>query len=286
VRTYGMLGALVRAPVFSKALYTDVALNWRGVGALYLLFLSFLTWLPIMIIVTVSMTNFINYDAAREFKDFPTIKLEKGQVSSDVAQPYIMKDDRGQPVFVLDTTGKVTDPRDMHARLLITKTEMVQDNGGVIQRRSLAGFPDVTVDQAFLISWMKVGRNCLMPVVWPVFSLFSFAVHLLLTLLFGAIGLGFSSAFGAGLGFAAAMRIAAVAATGPMLLDLILNLTHVPGACAWWLLLTLLTLAYAAYGVKKVADLTRQGQGFPVAPAIPPPLPDSGLQPPSESQFP
>lgn len=49
MRNYNELDALWRAPLFSKAFYQDVALNWRGIAARFLSLLLALTWLVFLI---------------------------------------------------------------------------------------------------------------------------------------------------------------------------------------------------------------------------------------------
>jgi len=283
MRNYNEFSALWRAPLFSKPFYQDVGLNWRGIGARYLLMLVVLCWVVVLIQWTIGFSNFVNNEAPTALKDFPPIKIDHGKASSPVKQPYIMKDDKGRPIFVLDTTGEVKEPSDIGAMILLTETEWIQqDRSGRVERRPLSGFPDLEVDQSTLLGWLRLGRNLVLPAGLVGFTIFSLAYHLILALAYGGIAMAFNSGFRGKLTFDGAMRIAVMAMTAPILIDTILWLTHLPGGCIAWFLYQAITLGYVAFGVKAVADLTRPVSGFPLeyaptnAPAVPP----------GDSQFP
>jgi len=75
VRQFNEFSGLWRAPLFSKAFYQDVALNWRGIAARYLLLLMMLTWLVFLIKLTVQFSGAIDKDFRDMVADFPTITL-------------------------------------------------------------------------------------------------------------------------------------------------------------------------------------------------------------------
>ena len=126
MRNHSVFSALWRAPIFNKSIYQDAAQNWRGIGALYLLLLVMLMWLAVIIKCSRGFSHFVTHEAPAALKDFPTINIVKGEVSSDVPQPYIMRESDGTAVFVLDTTGEITDPTKVGAQLLLTRTELIQ----------------------------------------------------------------------------------------------------------------------------------------------------------------
>ncbi|HTY44755.1 MAG TPA: DUF1189 family protein [Patescibacteria group bacterium] len=54
---------------------------------------------------------------------FPEIKIEKGQVSSTVKQPFLVK--KGDFAFVLDTTGQVTSLNEYKNGILVTANKLI-----------------------------------------------------------------------------------------------------------------------------------------------------------------
>src|SRR5206468_1472605 len=136
VQQYNEFSGLWRAPLFSAAFYRDVAVNWRGIAARYLLLLMMLTWLVVLIQASIQFSKAIDHDIDPLFKDFPKITITNGVASSDVEQPYVLKDDQGRPLFVFDTTGKVTQPSINGPMLVMTGTELLQaEANGSVQRR-------------------------------------------------------------------------------------------------------------------------------------------------------
>lgn len=286
MRNYTEFTGLWRAPLFHKPFYQDVALNWRGIGALYLALLAMLTWLIVLIKFTVIFSGFLANEAPAVLKDFPTIHITKGIASSDVPQPYIMKDEKGHAVFVLDTTGQITEPP-AGARLLLTRTEIVQVDGmGNTQRRPLSAFPDMVIDQQWLLGWAHTGRNLLIPTGMVCCVGATEAWRLVFALLLAAIGLALNKAFGGGLSYAALLRLAIVSMTGPIFLDTLLMVLGIPLGC-WEPFLSLaLTFGYMVFAVKAGAEivkpaapvgLTQWPPGMP-----PPPLPPQSPNPPTD----
>jgi hypothetical protein len=285
VRNFNEFSALWRAPLFNRAFYQDVALNWRGIAARYLFLLVMLTWLVLLIQGIVSLSGYINNKAPKALETFPAITITKGVASSDVPQPYVMKGDRGEPLFVLDTTGTITNPSDAGALLLLTRTELIQDNGGGrMQRHQLRDLPDMTLNRDSILGFMRFGRNALIPAGLLCCADWSFVWRLLAALGFAAVGLAFNGAFHGGLKYKALIRLSIVSMSGPVLLDTLLYVCGVPAMCFVWPLLQILTLVYLAYAVKVAAEVVPQ-QTLPSAYGAPPPLPPQDL-PPGSDQFP
>ena len=284
MRKFNEFSALWRAAAFNRAFYQDVALNWRGIALRYLFLLVMLTWLVFLIHRAVSFTRFINHDVPPALETFPTITITKGVASSEVPQPYVMKDARGTAIFVLDTTGTTTNPADAGAPLLITRTELIQNNGsGMVQRNPLGTLPDVTLSRTTIPGFLRTARNAMIPGGLVCCGDLVVGGRILLALLFAAIGLAFNSAFHAGLTYKALLRLSIVSMTAPVLFDTLLSLCGVPFICLLWAFLQLLPLGYLAYAVKVAAEVIPQPQ--PTYPGTVPPPPPPNL-PPNSDQFP
>ena len=288
MRNYNELDALWRAPLFSKAFYQDVALNWRGIAARFLSLLLALTWLVFLIRATIVLSGVIE-EMKPTLADFPKITITKGVASSDAKQPYILKDEHGKPVFVFDTTGEVKEPSVSGPMLLMTGTELIQiDARGTVQRHPLNQFPDAVVDQQWLMSWAYLARNALIPAGLVCCGAGTFGLRLLLAVIFAAIGLGLNSAFHGGLTFKPLMRLAVVSMTGPVLLETILNLVGVSTSCWGFVVFTLLAFGYMVFAVKAAAEVVKPAGAVSQMPPGMPPLPGQGQQPPAgfDERFP
>jgi hypothetical protein len=255
MRQFNEFSALFRAPLFSRAFFQDVALRWKGIGVRYLMLVLFLCWLVVFIKLTIGFTLFINTDAQAALKDFPPMTLRAGRLSSPVPQPHIFRDENGKPIAVLDTTGTVRNPSDVGVRILITATEYIDESRGVRQVRSLSGFPDMTLDETSAMGWLRLIRNLMLPVMFPLFWAFSLAWRLLVALLFAAIGLGIASAYKARISYAGLLRLAAVSMTSVVFLDTIFWLFSVPTGCWTWFLYPVISLGYMTYGIHVTAPL-------------------------------
>ncbi len=106
-------------------------------------------------------------------QDRPDFRLRDGQITTSVQQPYTWGDNNLR--FVLDTTGKVTqpDPTARYGFLFLTdrfvfwaKSTNTADAAIHSQERPLIWFPDGTVDGSYL---RQLVRSCLWtgtPVIW------------------------------------------------------------------------------------------------------------------------
>jgi len=268
MRNFSDLSALWRAPLFSKAFYQDVGQNWRGIGLRYLMLILAITWLLPLVQWTIGMSHFLVTDAKTLAAKVPTVKIEKGIASSPVKQPYIVTDDRGRAFFVIDTTGATKMPSDVGAQMLLTQTELIQDQGGRVQIHSLKDCPDMTIDSSTAMWWFATVRNLIIPVLWPTFWVFSLAYRLILALLFAAIGLGFAKMFGGKISYAALLRLAIVSMTTSLILGTIFWMVPaVDIGCFGWFIGHLICLGYLLFAVKVNSDVMRDpATAFPVEP--------------------
>jgi hypothetical protein len=291
VRRYNEFSGLWRAPLFNKTFYQDVALNWRGIGARFLLLLVMLTWLAYLIEATFLFNGFIAKDMQGAFADFPKITISKGVASSDVKQPYVIKDEQGKPVFVFDTTGEVTQPDRNGPMLVMTRTELIQmDSMGNVQRHPLSQIPDMVIDRQWLMSWVYVARNMLIPGGLACCGGGTFGLRLLLALGLAAIGLALNSGFHGGLSFQALIRLSVVSMAGPVLVETILWLVGIHTGCWGLPVFTAAAFGYLVFAVKVGAQVVKAAVAYTNLPPGMPPLPREGDRPPgqgdADEQFP
>jgi len=271
---YGRIVAIVLAPFFSRGLYRDVARNWRGIGALYLLLLLAVTWAAVMVKLHISVTTSARDEFPKFANDIPPITMKDGVVSSPVDQPYEIKDkDTGRVLAVLDTTGTVNSLDDTPAQVLLTQNKLHyrKSNRNQTETTDLSQVKSFYLDRERVVSWVNTGAKWLAPGLYIPAVLGSLAFRLVQALIYGAIGLALASMFDVRLSFAAAMRLAVIAVTPVILLDTIFSLTGID-IPFWTLLGIVIALVYLAIAVKANHD-----------PAAPPAQPYPYAQPPAQT---
>jgi hypothetical protein len=270
---YGKLAAMALAPFFSGALYRDVARNWRGIAALYLLLLLAITWAATMIKLHVGFTAFARDEFPKLADDIPPITIKNGVVSSPVEQPYEIKDKQTGKVFaVLDTTGTINSLDDTPAVILLTQNKLHYrgQNANETRITDLSKVESFYLDKQKVMGWMGTLSKWFFPGAYVPAVLFSFAMRLVQALIYGAIGLAFASMFEVRLAYPAAMRLAIIAVTPVILLDTILGLAGV-NIPFWTLIGIVIALVYLAMAVKANREPATMHPQYPQYPPMQPP---------------
>ncbi|HZK81445.1 MAG TPA: DUF1189 family protein, partial [Humisphaera sp.] len=103
-RRYGAISALLLS-FFSADFYRDVGRRWRGIGFWYLVWLMFITAIPIAVKAHIGFSKFARTDAQKMISTFPSLMITKGIVTSD-PDPYLWAEPSSGSVFLyVDTTG-------------------------------------------------------------------------------------------------------------------------------------------------------------------------------------
>jgi uncharacterized protein DUF1189 len=255
---------------FSKSFYQDVARYWRGTGYLYIFIALLLLWIPSMIRMQRGFARFAEQEAPPFMKQIPHITIRKGEVSTDVTNPYFIKADDGKPLVIIDTTGQYQNLDDTEAFILLTKNKVFARDERQARIFDLSGVESFDFDRTRAESWLQNVRTWLVPVIFPLAVLFSFIFRAIQILIYAAIGLLFARMLNANLSYLTLMRLAAVALTPVLLLNLILEFVPfaVPGR---WLIGILIGLGYLFFAVRSNAGsaLPPGNEWTPVAPATP-----------------
>jgi len=212
----------------SKALYRDVALNWRGTCFGYLFVLLLLSWLLFVVKLNLMLTSFIDQNVPAILEKMPAITIKDGKVSADVEQPYIINLENGQPIAILDTTGKYTSLDNTPAKILLTSSALViRKSETETQTVDLSKVKDLSVNKSLLGSWVDMVVKWACPLLFLCALPFSFAYRVIQALLYAAIGTIFVSSLRGSLGYSAVLRMAVIAVTPVILLDTLIFLAGV-----------------------------------------------------------
>lgn len=112
---------------YSSKLYVDVGKRWRGLGIKYLLLLSCVITIPFVIRIVVDFNYFFNEQLLKPIEDLPVFYVQKGNVFFAKPMPYIGKNNAGEVIYIIDTTGKITDldtKKFPYLSILVTKNQI------------------------------------------------------------------------------------------------------------------------------------------------------------------
>lgn len=253
------------ASFYSSVLYADVVRRWHGLGMGYLLFLIILGAIPLSGRVMVAFNHFYKEQILFPIQALPLLTIQNGELTYNQPMPYLIKNNKGEVVSIIDTTGTVSEINQAYPQLtvLITKNKIDFRPPSYKQFLGLAkdaiGNPIYTrtIDKGLngLLSgteWLHSSGisklNTLMQIlIFPGVTLFYFGVFAVLLLLLSALVQLYSDIFfSLKLPFKAACRLLAVAATPSLVLFFFMRCGNfaVPG-----LVYGILMLSYISYGV-------------------------------------
>ena len=240
---------------FSKDLYADVALNWKGTCLGYLFLLLALCWVPAMIELNSGLDNFVEFEAPKLTSQVPTITIKDGIVSTNVPQPhYIYIPDSDDVVLAaIDTTGQFTSLDDIDAMMLLTESTVFVKSNVETKTFDLSKVKEFTLDRDMITNWLNTLKKLVIPVLYPAALVGSYLFRIIQVLIYAAVGMLFVSSLNAQLPYISLVRLAAVAITPAIIVKTILGAADIRIPVVW-LLYMIVTLAYMYFGVKANAQ--------------------------------
>jgi len=236
---------------FSKALYRDVARNWKGLCFLYLLSLLALCTIPTVLRIQADMAIFLNTEGREFVKQVPTIIISKGKISIDKPEPYVINDEKTEdPLMIIDTTGSIRSLQGSKAKALLTKTELiVRKEGMKTATFPLSGIDDLLINRGLLYDFMDFLDEWFAVMIYPVALLVSFLYHIIEVLAYAALGLLFARTLHVSLSYRALIRLAVVSISPTLLLGSLLLIVNIV-IPSWWLISFWGSLGYLFFAVK------------------------------------
>jgi hypothetical protein len=245
--------SIIHIPVlsfFSKDLYRDVGLNWKGLCFGYLFLILAVCWIPAIFRINTGFAGFVNKDAPTVVDQVPEITITDGQVSIDEPEPYYIKiPDTNDILVVIDTTGAIDSPHDANAFCLLTKTNIIMKQSNFETRTyDLSQVKSFTVSGEGIMKLLHIIKKILFIISYPIILLSSYVYRIIQALIFAAIGLIFASMCKVSISYGALLRLAVVAMTPCIIVKTAFGLAGVYFPCIG-LLYLVITLAYLYYGV-------------------------------------
>ncbi len=260
--------SIIHIPVlsfFSKDLYRDVGLSWKGICFAYLLLLLAICWIPIMVKIHLGFSGFINNQAPAFIEQVPEITITDGQVSIKEPQPYFIRvTDNNDVIAVIDTTGSIESLEDANAFFLLTDNSMIIRKSDIeTQTIDLSQIESFTMDSARITRWLNIIKKFLVVIMYPVVLLSSYVYRIIQALIFAAVGLLFASLCKVSLSYGALLRLAVIAMTPCMIVKTVFGLAGVHLPCGVGLVYLLIALAYLYFGVYACSQTPPAQQQFP-----------------------
>lgn len=94
---------------YSMRLYIDVGKRWSGFGLRYLLLMLALWSIPMTVKLGGDFNEMYYQQLIRPLSMIPSVYIQNGDASFDKPMPYMIKDNKGDVIVIVDTTGKVSD---------------------------------------------------------------------------------------------------------------------------------------------------------------------------------
>ena len=206
---------------FSKRLYRDVGLNWKGTNLSYLFLLLAICWVPHTLSLRKGMIQSVDNIQTKIINQLPDIHIKNGRVEVDQKQPYPITLN-GETVAIIDTTGSMNYIDNEQVMALLTETELIIRHGkNQFNTLDLSQVSAFHINKQIANQWIQTTKESLVPLSYGLFLLLSYTFAVLLMLLVAVVGLMISPAMQHSLKFSGILRITAAAATPAIILGTI-----------------------------------------------------------------
>lgn len=231
---------------FSPGIYKSAAREWSGLAFGYLFLLVLAVGAVLSISMHLSVSKFFSQDFPTVMKQVPDFSIQQGELHCDVDMPYEIKDPKtGEVVAVIDTRDDATFPEG--TKLKIGKDKLVAKRNA-FETRTFEFAPIDNFDKKTLSSWISTIAAVIVPAFFVGFVLFGFIYAAIQVLIYGLVAMLFAKILKVEAPYLALVRIAVVAVTPVIVLDLCLKIAsfNLP---FWFLIAGILELAALFFGV-------------------------------------
>jgi hypothetical protein len=224
-------------------------------GLVYLLSLVALCTIPPVLELQSGIALFLSEKAPALVNQMPDIRITNGEVSIDDEEPYfILDEETGETVIIIDTTGRTSSLEGSTARILLTKSSIIVKKNApdAVETFDLSRVDGLIIDRGAIYSFIDTFERWFAIAVYPFAVLFSFLYRVLAVLLYALVGKAFCSSLRIRLDYRALMRLSAAAITPSVVLGSLAVLFGIM-IPLWWVMSWLITTGYLFFGVKSNA---------------------------------
>ncbi|NNJ70534.1 MAG: DUF1189 family protein [Kiritimatiellales bacterium] len=242
---------LVQMPFFaffSKRMYHEVGCNWKGINLAYLFVLIAICCVPATLSIRNKTLKSLTANQVDFLNQIPEIQIQNGLVSINKPQPYYIKDSRGLPVAIIDTTGSMNYIDDESVKVLLTETRLIVRRGRHLYNTfNLDMVESLYLDKHAINGWVNTLRNSVAPLSYGIFLMLSYIFAVMVLLFASVAGLIIASVMHSNLSFSTALRIATVAVTPAIIF---ITISASAGLQIPTIVFTGITLLYLFLGIK------------------------------------
>jgi hypothetical protein len=247
VRWYSLIQPLYRA-LYSRTPYRDAARAAGGLALGYLLLLVALASVANGLLLHLQTRTYVARHGAQLIEQIPVITVRHGRAEVDAPMPVVVREPQsGAALALIDTGGTITSLDGQEAQLLLTANRLlVRMSASDVRAYELADVDELVIDRALLGDWLGFVATWFAPLVALVMLPVLFVYRFVQALLYAAVGLLLARLAQVTLGYGALARLAVVALTPVVWLDLIAGLLGfaVPAALA-----LAVALGYLYFGI-------------------------------------
>ena len=246
--------------LYSGEEYARAASDTGFRKGLYLLFISFLAFLPLFVFIAVQLNGFINNEFAEIITQVPKVNIQGGKVISEVEQPYyISLPEITQYAFVLDTTGQYKSMDDVDTFVLMTKDKIFYHS----LENKVTYYDLALVDYYYFDGYTILEFSQKLLVISLVLTFifappFLFLIRLglvyLLSLLFSAFRIGRENA----LSYQEILRVACLAMTPALIARAVIDIIPSDVKGGFFIVLLIFT-GFLFYGITSAVRLRKSG---------------------------
>ena len=253
---------------YSAELYRDVAANWKGIGALYLLLLLAIVWIPSAVRVASGTRTFVTVVEQELARSMPTINIRGGVMSAQPPGRHVLRfqDPSGGGMameVVIDDTIEVVPPDVKGDVMWLTRREFaLLRSRGERRTYSLGGAAELQLTPQKVIEWLE-GATLWLPLICYAGGVVGALIfRIVQAFIYGWIGRIFVRQFTSPLDNRSVVRLAAVAVTPVVVLRTLIWFG--PSEPAWfirWPIAIAITLLYLRFAIRSTTPAEPVGAG-------------------------
>lgn len=262
---------------YSADVYRDVRLRWKGINAIYLFLVILVFCLPLALKVSNSMLNYFDNKIIQPLEKLPSLYIQNGSVSIDKPMPYFVKNNDGDVIAAIDTTGEIDSfSKDYpEMTILVTKNainyryltpsnflglENQKSSPPKIVKQDLESSENIVLNmkQAINQSGVKKIRFAIQFLIYPILVFSVFSAYMVLMLSFALLGEVIAKTiFKIDLKYKASCRISTLALTPHLAFSLVLAALgfYIP---AYGFFAMLILISYYCFGLISVKKDMKQ----------------------------
>lgn len=258
------------ASFYSSHLYVDAIKRWHGLGVSYFLFLIILGTVPFSCRVSIEFNDFFKERILLPIESIPLLTIQNGELICNEQMPYLIKNNNGEVVSIIDTTGTISSMDQAYPQLttLITKNKidfrppnykqflgLTKDsvNNPIYTRtfdKELNGY--FSTKEWLRSSGISKLKTVMQILIFPLVTSFYFVFFgAALILLSSATQLYSDIFFNRKLAFKASCRLLSVAVTPALLLFFLIKCSHLALPYIDYIVITLTYVSYGLFSVKR-----------------------------------